>query len=247
METENGLQATSGLVSEVADIVSPESEIAIVYDKTTAYPYNRQESSYTKLLKYPDMPDRGVIDTACDPEIDAASHGQGGKLPAWPSMRAYNAYVSVPIVRQPAGSSVCWAAACASIANSRTGSNYTCEGIAKLWHGVVNYDRPLPSTDAAKVLKALGLTYAYYGGVPSAGTVNNNLSSGFAIYGSWSYGSGTGHATVTRGINSSESLSLMDPLTSSFTTANRSGGTWAARSAGTGATMSLAAATIRYT
>lgn len=44
-----------------------------------------------------------------------------------------------------------------------------------------------------------------------------------------------------------EALSLMDPLTSSFTTASRSGGTWRARSAGTGANMSLVATTMRYT
>lgn len=52
---------------------------------------------------------------------------------------------------------------------------------------------------------------------------------------------------VIRGVNSNEALSLMDPLTSSFTTANRSGGTWRARSAGTGANMSLVATTMRYT
>lgn len=247
METEDGIQATNGLVPETMDFASPESEIAIVYDQTAAYLYSRQEAAYTELLKYPAMPDRGIIDTACVPEIDTATYGQGDKLPAWPSIRAYNAYVSVPIVRQPAGSNMCWAATCASIANSRTGSSYTCEGVAKFWYGAIDYDKGLPRGDSAKVLKALGVAYTYYGGVPSAGTINNNLSSGFAIYGSWSYESGNGHATVIRGVNSNEALSLMDPLTSSFTTANRSGGTWRARSAGTGANMGLDATTMRYT
>lgn len=163
LETESGIQVTNGLVSEVKDIITSESEIAFLYDKTTAYLYNYQDSSYTELIKYPDMPDRGTIDTSHSPEIETASYGEGDELPAWPSTRAYNAY------------------------------------------------------------------------------------SGFAIYGAWSYGSGTGHATVIRGINSSESLSLMDPLTSSFTTANRSGGTWTAQNAGTGASMSLVSTTMRYT
>lgn len=193
------------------------------------------------------MPDRGIIDTSSDSRIDTAAYGQGDKLPAWLSRRAYSAYVGVPVVRQPSGSNMCWAATCASIANSRTGSNYTCESVAKLWYGVINYNKPLPNVDSAKVLKTLGLSYTYYSGVPSAGTISNNLSSGFALYGCWSYGSGTGHATVLRGISSSDALSLMDPLTSSFTTANRSGRTWTARSAGTGANMSLIAASMRYT
>lgn len=246
LETESGIQATNGLVSEVKDVITSESEIAFIYDKTTAYLYDYQGSSYIELVKYPDMPDRGIIDISHSPEIETASYGQGDRLPAWPSTRAYNAYVSVPIVRQPSGSSMCWAASCASILNSRTGSNHSCESIAKFWYGYIDYDRPLPNSDAVKVLNSLGLSYTYFNGVPSAGTINNNLASGFAIYGAWSYGSGTGHATVIRGIDSSESLSLMDPLTSSFTTANRSGGTWTARSAGVGASMSLISTTMRY-
>ena len=246
VETDEGLQITCDLTEELKASVTPEAQFAILYDRNKAFAYF-QEGQLIELLSYPDMPERGSLTPSTSFEdVETSSFGAGEKIPSLPASRAYNAYVSVPIVKQ-IEDKICWAATCASIVNSRNGTSYTAKSVAKLWYGTVNYNKPLPYADSAKVLKSLGLTYTYKSSVPTAAKVNKNLSSGFAIYGCWAYGTGqAGHATVIRGINSSNTLSLMDPLSSKFTTAKRSGSTWRAYSGGTGSAMTLKAVSMRY-
>lgn len=246
IEDEHGVQIADGLVSELRGIVPSEANVAIIYDRTTAYLYREDESSYTPLVTYPQFPERGDVDTTIAPNVSPSSSTHSVPIPSSPTARAGNYSLSVPVVRQPSGSSMCWAASCASISNYLLGTGYTCEGVAKKWYGSSNYDRALSYSDSARVLQALGLSYTHYGSAPTTSKITNNLSRGYPAYGCWSYGSGTGHATVIRGLTSSNSLSLMDPLTSSFTTANYSYGLWWARSAGTGSQMHLEATTCRY-
>lgn len=244
IQIDNGLQITSALTDEIGSLVSSDTSFALIYDSECVYLYCEDE--YIELLRYPTMPDRGTLDPATIGTIETGAYGTGAALPSWPATRAYNAYVSVPVVRQPSNSKMCWAACAASIVNCRTGNSLTCTDVAKTWYGQINYDKPLPNSDSAKVINLFGLSYKYKSSVPSASLINKNLASGFPIYGCWAYSSGTGHAAVIRGITSSSTLSLMDPLASKFTTAKKSGSSWQGYSGGAGALMTLKAASLNY-
>ena len=248
IENAGAIQITDGLVSEINNAVSIGSEMAIIYDRTTAYLYNKTDSSLISLLKYEPIDGRGTLDSSDIPSVETSVLREVSSLPIGPSPRGLFAQINVPTVLQPDGSSLCWAASCASVANKLLGSSYTCVGVAQIWYGAISYDRPLYNSDVPRVLNTLGVSsYSFVNSVPSVTTVYNNLSSGYPVIANWQYSAGkTGHTTVVRGITQSDNLAMMDPLGAVFTTANRSGSTWGAKNAGSGAYMTMISRSARY-
>lgn len=167
IEDEHGVQIADGLVSELRGIVPSEANVAIIYDRTTAYLYREDESSYTPLVTYPQFPERGDVDTTIAPNISPSSSTHSVPIPSSPIARASNYSLSVPIVRQPSGSSMYWAA-------RPLPSRYTTKLRRSSMTRTTSWQRPrmcsqfpIGSLQSTRTMQALGPNHTHYDSVPS--------------------------------------------------------------------------------
>ena len=167
VEDEHGVQVTDGLVSELRGIVPSEANVAIIYDRTTAYLYREDESSYTPLVTYPQFPERGDVDTTIAPNISPSSSVRSVPIPSSPIAGASNYSLSVPVVRQPSGSSMCWAA-------RPLPSRYTTKLCRRSMTRTTSWQCPrmcsqfpIGSLQSTRTMQALGPSHTHYDSAPS--------------------------------------------------------------------------------
>lgn len=163
----------AGLISrEIGEIRSQAkglglSNVAIIYDRTTAYLCREDESSYTPLVTYPQFPERGGVDTTIAPNISPSSSTHSVPIPSSPIARASNYSLSVPIVRQPSGSSMRWAA-------RPLPSRYTTKLRRRSMTRTTSWQRPrmcsqfpIGSLQSTRTMQALGPSHTHYDSAPS--------------------------------------------------------------------------------
>lgn len=193
--------------------------IALVYDRQGAYCWNGEKAT---LIESNNMPGgvayrsdiANVSDATLQNTVTRCVVGSASLNIEIPDVEPQGygdnaAYVSVPVKRQPSGSSWCWAASMASVVQHETGISHTCTQMANLY-GASNSTTASISTIQSRLRNDFGLLYNYQG-TRKLTNILNSLGSGHASIGAFFY-SGGGHAAVIRGIDfDSKVFSIMDP------------------------------------
>lgn len=213
-------------------VLAPNAQISIIYDKNDAYLLN--DGTLTKLTEssYEDHLDRDNIETLTENilsnltgvALNANERLSVASLPKPLGVDDEEIYVSVPLVTQPSGSKLCWAACCASILGCINECTYETEWIAEQY-GSTDGQHTKDVVPFMNKHFAVNYKYAYdssYTNIWTSLHANKPVYGGFTIINNSKYA----HALVIRGISYWSVFSVMDPDSGIYATGkiNGSGG-----------------------
>lgn len=208
------IHITQALVTELVNFLN--EKIALVYDAENCYIVKNSVISSVREFSYEvDYRDRlwlSVGEKINETNIIYTELASSYILNYSPTARStINPVVlNVPVIYQY-DNPICWAATVASIGKYLTGIDLDAEDVALSYVG--NLNTPLNVGEAMlALLQEFGISYPLYSlsTAPTQNQIYRNVSSGYPMYGRWSFTSGS-HATVIRGVASNGALYLMDP------------------------------------
>ncbi len=243
IDAEGKYQVTTGLTREINEMVSIDTEFALIYDRSNSYIYS--EGKFVLLGSFGDeVHTRAVLnsDNISNIELRTSALSDATDLNFENAKETRDAvYFScnVGYISQKPYKNLCWAATIASITNYCTGTSFSMADIAANEFGYVK-DESIDTAKANNILARYGVKYEYKNIPPSHNVILSNIQANYPIYGCFvQSGTRSGHAVVVYGINVvGDYLSLMDPA-NGFTSATHNGRQYLFVSASTGITYEL--------
>ena len=220
---DDSIQIATNIAQELVSANMDHEQIALIFDNTTLWCWNGID--LISLHTYPTVDGRTSISSVSTTvELRFLQVHDKLDLSRIPTpTENFTTKLNVNFYLQEAGSSYCWACACASIGNYKTGKTTTGMQFAK--HYFPNsYYSTSQAIDGAigKLNQYYDLSYDY-GGPLSISAVKSYLQSGSPIYATCSVGGSStkNHAVVIRGVDYTNGyISIMDPEVSYYVSAS---------------------------
>lgn len=223
--------------------------IALIYDAVSCYVVT--ENLATKLSDYEETSGRDMFDSTNEvfslaTESDITFTGFSLNLPITTNQLSLYAVnetyaLTVPYVIQT-DSNICWAASIACIGNYLTNEDYTAKEVAIAYFGEDDWHQDANFIQSQRaLLQVYDISYPLYdsSSAPTDERITTNISRGYPMFSAWIVSTGTAHATVIRGINtSSESIFIMDPAVG-FYIAEKTGGAYSYTNAEDNKTLTM--------
>lgn len=236
-------QITTGLTTEINEVVDVNSEFALIYDMNNCYLYMNGE--FVLLCNFnEEVSTRAVLNPneISNIELRMGALSEMTELNYDSTKMARDViYFScnVGYISQNPYKNLCWAATIASITNYCKGTSLSMADIAADKFGYVK-DDSIDTAEANNILGRYDVEYRYNNKPPTQSVILSNIKANYPIYGCFvQSGTRSGHAVVIYGINViGDYLSLMDPA-NGFTSATHNGSQYIFVSANTGVTYEL--------